>query len=73
MDVQGEGRLILTSGAARLGYTIKLLANAREDRGAIRLTVHPALVRKGTAIALLDGVLEVSSVIRVEDGELGEV
>jgi homoserine dehydrogenase len=43
--------------AARLGYTIKLLALAQEDRGALRLRVHPALVRKGTALASVDGVL----------------
>ena len=43
--------------AARLGYTIKLLALAHEDRGALRLRVHPALVRKGTSLASVDGVL----------------
>lgn len=43
--------------ASRLGYTIKLLALAHEDRGALRLRVHPALVRKGTALASVDGVL----------------
>ena len=52
--------------AAQLGYTIKLLAIASEDRGAIRLRVHPALVRKGTAMASVDGVLNALEI----DGDL---
>ena len=52
--------------AARLGYTIKLLALASEDRGEIRLRVHPALVRKGTAMASVDGVLNALEI----DGDL---
>jgi homoserine dehydrogenase len=52
--------------AARLGYTIKLLAIASEDRGEMRLRVHPALVRKGTAMASVDGVLNALEI----DGDL---
>jgi homoserine dehydrogenase len=52
--------------AARLGYTIKLLALAHEDRGALRLRVHPALVRKGTSLASVDGVLNALEI----DGDL---
>jgi len=52
--------------AARLGYTIKLLALASEDRGAIRIRVHPALVRKGTAMTSADGVLNALEI----DGDL---
>jgi homoserine dehydrogenase len=52
--------------AARLGYTIKLLALASEERGEIRLRVHPALVRKDTAMAYVDGVLNALEI----DGDL---
>ena len=52
--------------ASYMGYTIKLLALAHEDRGALRLRVHPALVRKGTALASLDGVLNALEI----DGDL---
>jgi len=52
--------------ASRLGYTIKLLALASEDRGEIRLRVHPALVRKDTAMASVDGVLNALEI----DGDL---
>ena len=42
--------------AQELGYTIKLLAVATEEDGAVQLRVHPALVPQGHLLAKVDGV-----------------
>ena len=42
--------------AKELGYTIKLLAIAREDRQQIELRVHPALIHQETLLAKVSGV-----------------
>ncbi len=55
-----EGIRHLTSNdfryAKELGYTIKLLAIAREDRQQIELRVHPALIHQETLLAKVSGV-----------------
>jgi len=43
--------------AERFGYTIKHLAIGRDHGEAIELRVHPALVRRDTALAHVNGVL----------------
>lgn len=43
--------------ADELGYTIKLLAIASKDDGAVQVRVHPALVPQDVMIANVDGVL----------------
>lgn len=45
------------AAAARFGFTIKHLAVARDLGGTLSLHTHPALVRKGSVIANIDGVL----------------
>jgi homoserine dehydrogenase len=43
--------------AERFGYTIKHLAIGRDHGEAVELRVHPALVRRDTALAHVNGVL----------------
>ena len=47
--------------AARFGYAIKHLAIGRDRDQAVELRVHPALVRKDTALANVGGVLNAVS------------
>ena len=60
-DVFREGITRLTARdfqyARELGYTIKLLAIADKEGGAIQARVHPALVPSDVMIAKVDGVL----------------
>ena len=60
-DVFREGITRLTARdfqyARELGYTIKLLAIADKEGGAVQARVHPALVPSDVMIAKVDGVL----------------
>ena len=60
-DVFREGITRLTARdfqyARELGYTIKLLAIADKEGGAVQVRVHPALVPSDVMIAKVDGVL----------------
>jgi homoserine dehydrogenase len=54
--------------AARFGFVLKHLAIARHHGDALELRVHPALVRRGTTLAHVDGVL---NAVAVEGEALG--
>jgi len=56
--------------AAELGYTIKLLAVARDRDGALELRVHPALIPVGH---LLAGIAEERNAVLVEGDACGRV
>ena len=48
--------------AARLGFTIKLLAVARDDGRGLLVRVHPALVPNEVPMAKVDGVMNVCEI-----------
>ncbi len=48
--------------AARLGYTIKLIAAARLEDGGLLVRVHPALIPNDVPMAKVDGVLNVCEI-----------
>jgi homoserine dehydrogenase len=54
--------------AARFGFVIKHLAIAKRAGAALELRVHPALLRRGTSLAHVDGVL---NAIALEGAALG--
>jgi len=54
--------------AARFGFVLKHLAIARRSGDGIALRVHPALLRRGTTLAHVDGVL---NAIALEGEALG--
>jgi homoserine dehydrogenase len=56
--------------AAELGYAIKLLALARQDKGGVEARVHPALVPREELLANVDGVV---NAIQVEGDLVGRV
>jgi homoserine dehydrogenase len=53
---------------ARFGFVVKHLAIAQRHDDALELRVHPALVRRGTTLAHVDGVL---NAVAVEGEALG--
>ena len=73
-DVHHEGITRLTARdflyADELGYTIKLLAIASKQDGAVYARVHPAFVPKDMMIAKVDGVL---NAVEVETDLAGRV
>jgi len=54
--------------ASRFGFVIKHLAIARRGADALELRVHPSLLRRGTSLAHVDGVL---NAIALEGEALG--
>jgi homoserine dehydrogenase len=66
-DVFHEGITRLTAKdfryARELGYTIKLLAIAKQHNGEIEARVHPAFVPEGFSLASIDGVYNAVHVV----------
>ncbi|MFH1485434.1 MAG: homoserine dehydrogenase [Chloroflexota bacterium] len=56
--------------AKELGYTIKLLAIARQENRCIQVRVHPAFVPQDTILAKVDGVF---NAVQVEGDLVGKV
>jgi homoserine dehydrogenase len=73
-DVYREGITDVTAGdvaaAARMGYTVKLLAIAEEIEGEVSARVHPAMVPDGHPLA---GVGEAYNAVFVEGDAVGRL
>lgn len=73
-DIYREGISRLTPKdfryAGELGYSIKLLAIAKADDGAIQVRVHPTFIPKDSILAKVDGVF---NAVQVEGDLVGKV
>ncbi|MBI4236708.1 MAG: homoserine dehydrogenase [Chloroflexi bacterium] len=69
---EGIGRLTAKDFryAQELGYTIKLLAIAKEEEGVVQARVHPAFLRQEMLLAKVDGVY---NAVQVDGDLVGEL